>query len=523
MSSVKVPVHDQTPSAPDRGRAEQDLLSVTAIAKAFGPTRALRDCSFALRAGEVHAIVGENGSGKSTLVKILAGVHRPDAGVVELDGTPRRPGGGPRAVHQAGIFTVFQEVLVVASRSVLDNVWLGSDGLLRRGLPEAEKRRRARAVLTELLDSEIDLDAPAETLSLSGRQACCVARALLREPRILILDESTSALDVATRDHLFTAVRRLCVSGAGVIFISHRMDEIQELADRVTVLRSGESVVTLDRVQATTEALVFHMTGEDHLTAGVHTVAPRARVRGDVVLRAESLRLVPHADPVEITVHAGELIGLAGLEGHGQDTFLHALRGADVSFAGRVICGDRALSSPAQAMSAGVAYVPRDRRGEAVFPTLSITENFALPTMAQDQRAGLLAPRSAARRLLAYVDQLGIRMGSPRQPITALSGGNQQKVIVARWLAARPRVLLLNDPTRGVDLNAKRDLYELLERIASDGVAVVMLSSEVDEHVELMDRVLVFREQTVSAELDREHLTRSALVAAFFGRSEIHV
>jgi ABC-type sugar transport system ATPase subunit len=518
MSAVTVPSDAVSSAAPGPGRPNPSLVSVAGVAKSFGATRALRECSFDLRAGEVHAIVGENGSGKSTLVKILAGVHRPDGGEMRWGDRPAGARSSPRAAHEAEIFTVFQEVLVVGSQSVLENVWLGADSLMRHRLPVEAKRRRATQVLEELLGATPPLDAPAETLSLSERQACCVARALVRDPRVLVLDESTSALDVATRDRLFATVRRLCATGSGVIFISHRMDEIEDLADRVTVLRSGESVATLERAQASAEVLVRHMTGEDHLTAGVEPVSPRLRVGGDVVLRAEALQLAVGAAPIDFMLRTGELVGLAGLEGHGQDTFLRALYGAVAT--GGVVCGDAAIGSPEQAVAAGVVYVPRDRRGEAIFPTLSIAENFALPTLARDRRAGLLWGRPGARRLRPYIEQLGIRMASSRQPITALSGGNQQKVVVARWLAAQPRVLLLNDPTRGVDLNAKRDLYRLLEQLAAEGVAVVMLSSEVDEHVELMDRVLVFREGTVSMELPRERLTRAGLVAAFFGRAE---
>jgi len=359
-------------------------------------------------------------------------------------------------------------------------------------------------------------------LSLSDRQACCLARALVRTPQVLILDESTSALDVATRDRLFAVVRRLCADGAGVLFISHRMDEIAELADRVTVLRSGESVVTLDRHEATTDVLVRHMTGQDHLTAGVRTIAPSARVRGEVLLRTEQLRLAPGVAPIDFTLHAGELVGLAGLEGHGQQAFLDALRGAG-AHGGRVLAGadQIELTSPRAALPAGVAYVPRDRRGEALFATLAVSENFSVPTFRQDRRRGLLSWAASRERLTGYVRRLAIKVRDPRLPITTLSGGNQQKVVVARWLAAHPRVLLLNDPTRGVDLNAKRDLYELLEQLTADGLAVVMLSSEADEHVELMDRVLVFREGTVSAELDRTSLSRTTLIGAFFGRQEV--
>ena len=387
------------------------------------------------------------------------------------------------------------------------------------GRPSTEKRRRATQVLTELLDATPSLDAPAEALSLSERQACCVARALVRDPRVLILDESTSALDVATRDRLFAMVRRLCASGCGVIFISHRMDEIEELADRVTVLRSGESVATLEREQANTEALVRHMTGEDHLTAGVEAVSPRLRVGGDVVLRAEALRLAQGAAPIDFD----GALRASSWDWPGWRVTVRTRFCARCTATRRPAgwcAGDALIGSPEQAVGAGVVYVPRDRRGEAIFPALSIAENFALPTLVRDRRAGLLRGRPGARRLVPYIEQLGIRLASSRQPITALSGGNQQKVVVARWLAAEPRVLLLNDPTRGVDLNAKRDLYRLLERLAADGVAVVMLSSEVDEHVELMDRVLVFREGTVATELPRDQLTRAGLVAAFFGRLE---
>src|SRR4051794_20692507 len=273
--------------------ATATVLEVRELAKAFGATRALRSCSFSLRPGEVHAVVGENGSGKSTLVKILTGVHHADAGEVLPAGEPPAHRHGPRAAQEAGIVSVFQEVLVVGPQSVLDNVWLGADGLFRAALSPADKHRLAREALGELLEVVPDLDAPAETLSLSDRQVCCIARAIVRRPRVLVLDESTSALDVATRDRLFAVVRRLCADGTAVIFISHRMDEIAELADRVTVLRSGTSVATLAREDASAATLVQHMTGEDQLTAGLAQAAPTDRRTGAVVLRTQDLRLRP--------------------------------------------------------------------------------------------------------------------------------------------------------------------------------------------------------------------------------------
>jgi ABC-type sugar transport system ATPase subunit len=501
-----------------RDSASDPLLRAVTIRKAFGPTQAVAEATFELRAGEVHAIVGENGSGKSTLVKIFAGIHQPDAGSLTLDGVPRPGIPNPRAALRAGIATVFQEVLVVEARPVLENVWLGHEGFLRSGMSPTLMRERATAELTGLLGRPPGLDVPVGALSLSDRQTCCLARALVRDPRVLLLDEATSALDVATRERLFAVLRERVAGGAGVVFISHRMDEIAEIADRITVMRSGRTVATLSRDEAATDRLVALMTGEQRLTAGSEPVPPGRRV-GEVVLRAEGVRLAPHRSAVNTTIRAGELIGLAGLEGHGQDAFLRRLAGGTPEGAGTIESAGRALRSPQDAAAAGIAYVPRERRAESLFESKSILENFALPTLSRDTRAGLLMPGRTRARFAQYAERLGIVLGDPDDLITSLSGGNQQKVVMARWLATDPRVLLLNDPTRGIDLRTKRDVYSLLRELASAGMAVVMLSTEVDEHVELMDRVLVFREHALSAELTRGRFDRADLVAAFFGGS----
>jgi ABC-type sugar transport system ATPase subunit len=505
----------------DSPDAAPHALRVVDLAKAFGPTQAVRSCTFDLRAGEVHAIMGENGSGKSTVVKMLTGVHRPDRGSIEVAGRPLEAIRSPREALDAGIVAVFQEVLVVGARSILDNLWLGIDPLHRDAVSRAERVERATEVLRELTGSEPDLGRPVEELSLSDRQACCVARALIRRPRILILDEATSALDVATRDRLFAIVRRLAAEGTSTIFISHRMDEVEEIGDRVTVMRSGESVATVWRGEVSAQELVRLMTGAEHLTDTAYAPAARAPA-GDVVLRATAVRLRPGAAPIDLELRAGEIVGLAGLEGQGQDAFLHALRGAG-TLEGHVVRerDGRAtgIRSPGHAARMGIVYVPRERRDEALFGVLSIRENFALPTVGRDTVAGVLRPGATDRRLTRYVDLLRIKLGRSSDGIGTLSGGNQQKVVIARWLAAEPRILLLNDPTRGVDLGAKRDIYDLLLGLAGEGIAVVMLSTEVDELIELMDRVLVFKEGGVAAELRREELTRQTLVASYFGQA----
>jgi ABC-type sugar transport system ATPase subunit/ribose/xylose/arabinose/galactoside ABC-type transport system permease subunit len=493
------------------------LLAIEGVTKSFGPTVALRDCSLDLRPGEVHALMGENGSGKSTLVKILSGVHRPDGGLMRIEQRPLRAR-SPRAAAAAGVATVFQEVQCVPGQSVFDNLWLGTDGLLRRaGPPPADRRGQARTVLAQLLGGEPGdalLNAPAGSLSLSERQAVAICRALLREPKVLILDEATSALDVATRDRLFAVVRTLTAAGGAVLFISHRMDEVTEIADRVTVLRSGESVATLDSGEARIGRLVELMTGGEQLVqpeAAATTAAPL----GPVVLEAEGLRL-----------RAGEIVGLAGLEGQGQDEYLWALRSGQPqpadgdSAAARIPRPPSRIPRPPSHIPrppTRIAYVARDRREESIFPPLSIRENFTAATLGADARGGLISARQAAARFTPYIDRLKIRLGRDHDAITTLSGGNQQKVVIARALASDPAVLLLNDPTRGVDIGAKRDIYALLRELAAGGMAIVMLSTEVDEHLELMDRVLVFRDGRPQAELPRDELSRSAIVRAFFG------
>ena len=495
------------------------LLRAQSLSKQFGPTTALRNASFDLHEGEIHALVGENGSGKSTLVKILSGVHSPDSGSIEVRGA-ETAFANPGSAQANSVATVFQEVLAIESQSVLDNLWLGTDSILRSGKSVQVRRERARACLADLLENPPSLDASLEELELSDRQACAIARALLREPDVLILDEATSALDFDTRTRLFSIVTRLSREGMGVILITHRMDEIDEIGDRITVMRSGETVTTLNRGEWSQGELVRLMTGADHLVQqDARIKSSRDTQERPVVLETCDAVLAPGSAPINVAFRRGEIVGLAGLEGHGQDRFLKLLTGQQANGAVyRVGDGGRSsVTTPAAAQKLGIAYVPRERRAESLFPWMSILENFSLGTPGRDASAGWFSRSRSESRFAPFVESLNIKLGRSSDAITTLSGGNQQKVIIARWLASGPSILLLNDPTRGIDVNAKRDLYALLSKLAEEGTTVVMLSTEVDEHVELMDRVLVFRENELFDEINGDALTPEVLVAAFFG------
>jgi ABC-type sugar transport system ATPase subunit len=462
-------------------------------------TVALRDCSLELRPGEVHVLMGENGSGKSTLVKLLSGVHRPDSGSIAVAGRRFHHLASPRDAIAAGISTVFQETLVVVQQPVLTNLWLGSDGVIRRVVSGAVRRERGTEMLGRLIDPP-SLDTPVSALGLRDRQAICIARA---------------PLDVWERDRLFAIIRGLCAGGVAVLLISHRMDEVEEIGDRITVLRSGEEVATFARGERTARELVQLMTGEEHPTSEVPRTAQRAV--GGVLLRAVGVRLRRAAAPIDAEFRAGEIVGLAGLEGHGQDRFLQVLAGARPDDGQVVSESGRVVRSRRDAFAAGVAYVPRDRREESLLETRSILDNYALKTLRAHRRRGLVRRSSVEESFEEYVHRIRIRAARRRDPISSLSGGNQQKVIIARWLAMHPRVLLLNDPTRGVDMGAKHDIYRILREAAASGLAVVMLSTEVIELVDLMDRVLVFRENELFCTLSGEEITRTRLVASYFG------
>lgn len=504
---------------PAAAPAGTPLVAFRGLRRNFGETIALADCSFDIVPGEIHALVGENGSGKSTLIKILSGILAESGGELVWDGKVTRIE-NPRAAQQAGIATVFQETLALDQLSVRDNVVLGLDGLFRRVQSTADETRVVREALDTIGMGALDPNIPLGALSLAQRQGVTIARALLRPWRLLVLDESTSALDVDARDRLFEALRRFRGEGRSILFVSHRMDEILDIADRSTVLRSGRSVATVTRAETTTNLLLELMSTQEEARAAEGAVATaRRRAVGAPVVTAKGVAVLATSAPFDLTVYAGEIVGIAGLEGHGQVAFIEAVAGLRNPAQGTVETDQGVVTSFGNAARAGIAYLPRERKTQGIFAPLSVLDNFTISALKRFSNLGLLAEGRRRAEGLRLIAQSHVTTPSLSTPIASLSGGNQQKVFLGRLLALAPRVLVLNDPMRGVDLGAKQDIYKILEEFASGGGAVMLLSTELAELCLLCDRVAVFHNRSLFAVIERQALDEQALIAAMFGQT----
>ena len=533
-------------------------LDIEDLSRSFGETKALRSATLRVAPGEIHSLAGENGSGKSTLIKILSGVLRPDSGTLTWEDDVKRHLTSPSGAQAIGISTVFQETLFAPEMTVRDNIFLGTDRLFRYGRRKGAELQTARRALDDLGLDGLDPDRPMWMLSLAERQLVTIARAIVRPWRLLVLDESTSALDAQQRDRLFGYLRRARSEGRSVLFTSHRMDEVLGLADRITVLRQGTTVATLAVGEASRRGILGHMSGRAD-TADIVSAAPappreagqppdaeglprdaellprdaelpprdtellpRDAGRAPVVLRTEELALRPASQPISVEVRAGEILGLAGLEGQGQVEFVECLTGLRKPVSGQVAAlGAGGAAHPVRGYGAasrlGIRYVPRDRRHEGLFAPLSVFDNFAITLWSDFNWLGVLRRQQVRKRFADFAESSRLVSASPARAISTLSGGNQQKVLLGRWIAMRPRVLVVNDPLRGVDANTKEELYGLFRRLAADGVAVIYLSTEIVELLTLTDQVAVFHEGSVVAMLPSETSSDTDVVAAMFG------
>ncbi|WP_076817336.1 sugar ABC transporter ATP-binding protein [Pseudofrankia asymbiotica] len=496
--------------------AEQaPLLAVRDVSKSFGAVAAVRDVSFPLYAGEAHALVGENGAGKSTIVKMLAGVHRPDTGAIELDGAPLTLS-SPADARAAGIAVIYQEPTLFPDLSVAENIAMAKPPRGRFHAIDRARMVRDATALFERLGVDIDPARPARGLSIADQQLVEIAKALSADARVLVMDEPTAALSTVEVERLFTVARSLRDRGAAVLFISHRFEEITALCQRVTVMRDGRHVSTDPLAGLTVDDLVRRMVGRD-----LSTLYPeRSTTPGDVVLEVDGLRRDGVFRDVSFQVRAGEIVALAGLVGSGRSEVAQAVFGVDPRDAGTVRVHGRQLraGSPRAAMAAGLALVPEDRRLQGLVMDASIARNVTLPRSGALARLGLLFGGSERRAAAEWTARLQTKYGRLADSVSTLSGGNQQKVVLAKWLSTLPRVLMVDEPTRGIDVGTKAEVHRLISGLAEDGVAVLMVSSELPEVLGLADRVLVMREGRLVAELGRADATEESVMFAAVGQ-----
>lgn len=493
-------------------------IELRGVSKRFGGIQALSDIDLAIQRGSIHALVGENGAGKSTLGKIVAGVHRPDAGALLVEGraVDYRSARGALA---DGITMIAQEPTLVPHRSVLENVFLAVEdnvaGVVRR-------RAVARRYEALVRDTGIELDPNrlARTLSVADQQKAEILRALVRSVRLIVMDEPTSALTRDEAGRLFDLMRRLQQAGTTVVYVSHLLSEVLDLADTITVLRDGRHIRTAPAAAETPERLVSAMLGHALELAFPEKTPPPADA--PVVLSVRGLSRPPAVEDVSFDVRAGEIVGLAGLIGSGRTEVARAVFAADRPSSGAVDLDGVPLRarSPRQAIRRGLVMLPEDRKSQGLLMLRSIADNVTLPHLADVSSAGVIRPQLEQQRAGEMIRRLDVRTNTSRALVNTLSGGNQQKVLFARWLFRRPRVMIADEPTRGVDVGAKHAIYELIHSLAAEGIAVLLISSEHEELLGLAHRVLVMRAGRIVAEFDSETMSEDAVLRAAFVSDE---
>jgi galactofuranose transport system ATP-binding protein len=506
------------------------LLEAIEVDKAFGGVPALVKARLQLRAGCVHALVGQNGAGKSTLIKILSGALQPDAGSIRLDGAELRLP-TPIAAQAAGIATIHQEISLVALRSVAENIFLGREPRRMGFWLDRPTLHRAASELLSRLGLSIDVTRALGSYNIATQQLVAIARAMGSQARLVIMDEPTSSLDEREVETLFGVIRRLKADGVCVVLISHRLDELYAVCDRVSVMRDGCTVLEGELAALGRLELVAAMLGRsaNEVAHSGQTAFTRraAGVQREPLLEARGIATGTRLLGVDVDVARGEIVGLGGLLGAGRTETARAIFAADRLTAGTLRLGQSAQwHSPRAAIAAGIGFCPEDRKIEGIVPALSVRENLTLallPRLARLARLGVVNTARQARVADEFIARLGIKTTGPQQPIRELSGGNQQKVLLARWLCMQPRLLILDEPTRGIDVGAKAEIQRLIDDLARDGLGVLMISSEIEELVEGCDRVGVLRDGVSVAELSGDALNPSQLMNAMaHGAQEPH-
>jgi rhamnose transport system ATP-binding protein len=489
---------------------KQPVLQVQHISKSFGGVHALHDVDFAVVPREVHAILGENGAGKSTLIKILTGFHQPDSGEIFLEGKPVHFS-GTREAQQLGIAAIYQEPSLFPDLDVAENIMVGRQPVGRWGIDWRSMYSEATGLLKRL-GLPIDPHTKARDLSVAQQQVVEIARSLSINAKVLIMDEPTSSLTLREVDELFAIVRQLRDAGTAVVFISHRLEELFAVADRVTILRDGAYVGTREMAGIGTDEMIRLMVGRS-----LGELFPKQHVEpGAVVLEAEGLGVEGAFSGVSFQLRRGEIVGMSGLIGAGRTNVARAIFGTDPATAGTIKLDGKpvTIKTPDEAMALGIGYVPEDRKEHGLVLEMSIADNVTLPILSRFARLGWLDQGRALVQAKESAQQLEVKMTGVDQRAQQLSGGNQQKVVLAKWLGTKPRVLILDEPTRGIDVGTKAAVHRLMSNLAAEGIAILMISSELPEILGMSDRVLVMREGRLTAEFSRAEATQEKLMAA---------
>ncbi|WP_210527603.1 sugar ABC transporter ATP-binding protein [Rubellimicrobium arenae] len=503
-------------------RAVPPLLAVSGLAKAYGGARALSRASLEIGPGEVHGLVGANGAGKSTFIKCLAGLTRPDSGTIEIDGQPVGPL-TPQAAGDLGMSFIHQELAFVPGMTVLQNIMLGLPKKTRWGMVDWAAIARDVAPVAARTGITAPLSANVKGLSIAENWLINICRAQMRRARLIVMDEPTASLSAKEAGALFQAIRDLSSAGVAVLYVSHRLDEILDLCARVTVFRDGQSVAELSGATLTRRNLIDQIVGGRRAEAA----AKVDHTRPQVVLSVRNLARPPRVHGVSFDLRAGEVLGIGGLVGAGRTELARLIFGADMALAGEMRLNGTSYAprSPAAAVKAGVGLVPEERRAEALVLPKSVAFNLQIANLAKVVHGRALPFVSTRRReamALRIIRDLAVKVPTSGTPVERLSGGNQQKVVIGRWLLRAPGVLILDEPTRGVDIGARAEIHRLIRDLAASGTAIIVISSEPDELPDLADRVLVMAEGRVVRELTGSGITRQAIVAASYAGQADH-
>ena len=500
------------------GIGTSELLEIRGLAKSFPGVKALQDVDFTVRRGEVHGLMGENGAGKSTLIKVLTGVYPRDGGTIRLDGVEIDPR-SPKIVEGLGVSTVYQEVNLIPHRSVAENICLGRQPTRFGMIRWRAVTRRAEAALARV-DLKLDVSQPLSVCSIAIQQLIAIARALDVSAKLLVLDEPTSSLDEQEVKELFKVLRKLRTQGMGIVFVTHFLDQVYAISDRITVLRDGRLVGEYETAKLPKVELVSRMIGKDITQLeSARRSAVDADHEPETLVELRKLGREGSIAPMDMTIGKGEIVGLAGLLGSGRTETARLIFGIDKPQTGEMLVEGRKVvfHSPRQAIREGFAFTPENRKVEGIVPHLSVRENIILALQARQGTTNTLSQKRQEEIAEEFIKVLGIRTPGPEQAVMNLSGGNQQKVLLARWLATHPRLLILDEPTRGIDVGAKAEIEKLMHSLRDEGMAILFISSELEEVVRDSQRVIVLRDRIKAGELAGDEINQETIMHTIAG------